>query len=68
MKTYNIGNYTFIINNKPDHSLKHPYSAYLYKGPKCITGFRSKNEITEDKLIEFLFDNRLLREERSIVE
>lgn len=68
MKTFTIGSYTFVINNSPSENMKHPYSAHLYKGPKCITGFRSTREITEDAFIEFLFDNKLIREKRNIKE
>lgn len=69
MKRYKIGSYLIVIQNEDSNvNISFPYSAYMYKGNKCITGFRSKQEISEDTFLEFIFDNKLLRNEFSIVD
>ena len=66
MKRVKIGSYVFELNQ--DENEVYSYSAFLYKDDKIMTGFRSKDKITEDMLIEFIFDPKLIRKERSIVE
>lgn len=66
MKRIKIGSYIFEL--KHDKNEKYSYSAFLYKDDKILTGFKSKEKITEDMLIDFIFDRKCIRNERSITD